>query len=119
MSLAALLLLPLAGSLITALLPTRARTALAGWAGVVSIAAAVWVILLFPEVKDGGVIRQEIAWLPSAGLNFVLRVDGFAIDAAGNNGFGGVGPSGGFGELCPLRVVCVPVSHACARARQA
>jgi multicomponent K+:H+ antiporter subunit A len=78
MSLVSLLLLPFIGSLITAILPTRARTGLASWAGLVSAASAAWVILLFPEVKSGGVIRQEIQWLPSAGLNLVLRVDGFA-----------------------------------------
>jgi multicomponent K+:H+ antiporter subunit A len=73
-----LLLLPFLGSLITTLLPTRARTVLAGWAGLVSTAAAVWVITLFPQVRDGGVIREEISWIPSAGLDVVLRVDGFA-----------------------------------------
>lgn len=78
MSLAALLLLPFIGSLITTILPTRARTALATWAALVSASAAVWVVTLFPAVKDGGVIRQEIQWLPSAGLNLILRVDGFA-----------------------------------------
>jgi multicomponent K+:H+ antiporter subunit A len=78
MPLAGLLLLPFIGSLITAILPTRARTALAAWAGLISTAAAVWVVLLFPQVKDGGVIRQELQWLPSAGLNLILRVDGFA-----------------------------------------
>jgi multicomponent K+:H+ antiporter subunit A len=29
-------------------------------------------------VRDGGVIRQEIAWLPSLGLDLVIRMDGFA-----------------------------------------
>lgn len=73
-----LLLLPFLGSLITTLLPTRARTVLAGWAGLVSTAAAVWIITLFPRVRDGGVIREQIDWIPSAGLDLVLRVDGFA-----------------------------------------
>jgi len=77
-SLVVLLLLPFAGSLITALLPTRARTVLAGWAGFVSTVAAVWVTMLFPRVRDGGVIREEFAWIPSAGLDLVLRVDGYA-----------------------------------------
>jgi multicomponent K+:H+ antiporter subunit A len=77
-SLLVLLLLPFAGSLITALLPTRARTVLAGWAGFVSVVAAVWVMTLFPRVRHGGVVREEIAWIPSAGLDLVLRVDGFA-----------------------------------------
>jgi len=78
MSLAALLLLPFVGSLVTGLLPTRARTVLAGWAGLVSTAAAVGVITLFPKVQGGGVVRERIAWLPSLGLDLVLRVDGFA-----------------------------------------
>ena len=68
MSLVALLLLPFLGSLITTLLPTRARTVLASWAALVSTAAAVWVVALLPKVRGGGVIREEIAWLPSAGL---------------------------------------------------
>ena len=78
MSLFVLLLLPFFGSLITALLPTRARTMLASWAGLVSAAAAIWIISLFPEVRDGGVIRQELPWVPSLGLDLVLRLDGFA-----------------------------------------
>ena len=78
MSLVALLLLPFIGSLFTALLPTTARTVLASWAGAVSTGAAVGVISMFPRVSDGGVIREDITWLPSLGLNFVLRMDGFA-----------------------------------------
>lgn len=78
MSLAALLLLPFVGSLITAILPTRARTALASWAGLVSACAAAWVIMLFPDVMHAGIVREELQWLPSAGLNLVLRMDGFS-----------------------------------------
>ena len=78
MSLVGLLMLPFLGSLITTLLPTRARTVLATWAGLVSTVAAIWVVALFPKVRDGGVIREQIAWLPSAGLDLILRVDGFA-----------------------------------------
>jgi multicomponent K+:H+ antiporter subunit A len=78
MSLVTLLLVPFLGSLITALLPTRARTVLASWAGLVSTVAAVGVIRLFPQVRDGGVVRETIPWVPSAGLELVLRADGFA-----------------------------------------
>src|SRR5688572_21419256 len=78
MSLVGLLLLPFAGSLVTALLPTRARTTLASWAGLVSAVAAGWAVTLFSKVRDGGIVREEIPWLPSMGLNLVLRVDGFA-----------------------------------------
>jgi multicomponent K+:H+ antiporter subunit A len=78
MSLFALLLLPFVGSVLTALLPTRARTTLAGCAGLVSMVAAVWILGLFPQVRDGGVIRETISWIPSLGLDLTLRVDGFA-----------------------------------------
>jgi multicomponent K+:H+ antiporter subunit A len=78
MSVAALLLLPFLGSALVALLPTRARTALAGSAGLVSVIAAVWVFSLFPRVRDGGVIRETISWVPSLGLDLIVRIDGFA-----------------------------------------
>ena len=78
MSVVMLVLLPFMGSIVTALLPTRARTVLAGWAGLVSTVAAVWVISLFPRVRDGGVIRETISWVPSLGLDLMFRIDGFA-----------------------------------------
>jgi len=78
MPLVALLLLPFLGSALTALLPTRARTLVAGFAGFVSAVAAVWVISLFPRVSEGGVIRETISWVPSIGLDLILRIDGFA-----------------------------------------
>ncbi|HEX6243592.1 MAG TPA: proton-conducting transporter membrane subunit, partial [Polyangiales bacterium] len=39
--------------------------------------AASCIATLFPRVAQGGVIRQEVAWVPSLGLSLVLRVDGF------------------------------------------
>jgi multicomponent K+:H+ antiporter subunit A len=78
MSLAGLLLLPFGASLVTALLPARARTLLAGGAGLVSTLTAAWIISLFPRVRDGGVIRETISWIPSLGLDLTLRIDGFA-----------------------------------------
>ncbi len=78
MPLVALLLLPFLGSLVAAMLPTRARTALASCAGLISVVAAAWVIGLFPQVRDGGVIRETISWVPSLGLDLTLRIDGFA-----------------------------------------
>ena len=78
MSLVVLLLLPFLGSVVTLLLPTRARTVLAGWAGLVSLVAAAAVLQLFPAIRDGQVIREEIPWLPSLGLDLVIRMDGFA-----------------------------------------
>ncbi|KYF61852.1 cation:proton antiporter [Sorangium cellulosum] len=78
MPVVALLLLPFLGSVLTALLPTRARSELAACAGLVSAGAAVGVISLFPRVREGGVIRETISWVPSLGLDLVLRIDGFA-----------------------------------------
>ncbi len=74
----ALVLLPFIGSIATALLPTRARTVLAACAGLVSLVAAGLVISLYPEVRDGGVIRETIEWVPSLGLELTFRIDGFA-----------------------------------------
>jgi multicomponent K+:H+ antiporter subunit A len=78
MPLVALLLLPFLGSVLCALLPTRARTILSGTAGLVSGVAAVWVILLFPRVREGGAIRETLSWVPSLGLDLIFRIDGFA-----------------------------------------
>ena len=51
MTLLVLLILPFAGSLVTALVPTRARTALASWAGLVSAGAAAWILSLFKVIR--------------------------------------------------------------------
>lgn len=47
-------------------------------AGIVALVGTVQVAMLYPQIADGGVIREEILWLPSMGLNVVLRMDGFA-----------------------------------------
>ena len=73
-----LVLLPFAGSIVAATLPANARTAEAWLAGLITVAGFAIAIRLYPSVADGGVVRQEFAWLPELGLNFTLRVDGFA-----------------------------------------
>ncbi len=78
MSLIVLLLLPFIGSCLAAFLPHNARNAESLLAGLVAITGALQVALWYPQIVDGGVIRQEFTWLPSLGLNFVLRMDGFA-----------------------------------------
>ncbi len=78
MSPALLLAIPFVGSAIAALLPTHARNAASIFAGLVTLIALCAFALMFPQVRDGGVIRQHIAWMPGAGLDFVVRVDGFA-----------------------------------------
>lgn len=78
MSLVALVVLPFFGSILTALLPTRARTVLAGCSGLVSATAAAYVLSLFSQLRDGGVIRETISWVPSLGLGLSLRIDGLS-----------------------------------------
>ena len=78
MSLIVLLLLPFIGSCIAAFLPHNARNAESFLAGLVALTGALQVALWYPQIVDGGVIREEYFWLPSLGLNFVLRMDGFA-----------------------------------------
>jgi multicomponent K+:H+ antiporter subunit A len=78
MPLHTLILLPFIGSVIAALLPTKARNAESTLAGVIALLCTVQAALLFPQVKNGGVIREEILWLPSIGINFMVRMDGFS-----------------------------------------
>ncbi len=74
----AALALPFLGSGLAALLRTNARDAAAWLAGAVALAALVLMALTWPGIADGGVIRLRIAWVPQLGLDFTLRIDGFA-----------------------------------------
>ncbi|MBC7734406.1 MAG: monovalent cation/H+ antiporter subunit A [Bacteriovorax sp.] len=78
MPLLTLVALPFVGSLIAALLPANARNAESTLAGAIALFCAVQAAFYYPEMAAGTVLRQEIVWLPSLGLNFVLRMDGFA-----------------------------------------
>ncbi len=73
-----LVALPFVGSLIAAVLPANARNAESTLAGVVALSCAVLAAMYFPQIAAGEVIRQQFEWLPSIGLNFTLRMDGFA-----------------------------------------
>ena len=78
MSLLLLLLLPFVGSAVASLLPTSARNLESAWAVAVALATAVPLALLFPEIRDGGVVAERLPWLPSLGIDIVVRIDGFA-----------------------------------------
>ncbi|MDF2642557.1 MAG: monovalent cation/H+ antiporter subunit [Pseudomonas sp.] len=78
MSLIVLLLLPFIGSCLAAFLPHNARNAESILAGLIAVTGALQCALWFPQIADGGVMREEYIWLPSLGINFVLRMDGFA-----------------------------------------
>ncbi|HRH88575.1 MAG TPA: proton-conducting transporter membrane subunit, partial [Rubrivivax sp.] len=78
MSLFLLLVLPFGGCVVAALLPTNARNLESSWAALVALAVAVPLGLLYPEVRDGGVLAERIAWIPALGVDLVVRLDGFA-----------------------------------------
>ncbi len=78
MSLLLMLLLPFVGSAVAALLPTGARNLASMWAGLVALGVAVPLALLYPDVRDAGLVSERLPWLPSLGLDLVVRLDGFA-----------------------------------------
>ncbi|MFN7155346.1 MAG: monovalent cation/H+ antiporter subunit A [Acidovorax sp.] len=78
MPLITLILLPFIGSLLAAVLPANARNTESTLAGLIALFCTVQTALYFPEIADGGVLRQEITWLPALGLNLIIRMDGFA-----------------------------------------
>jgi len=77
-SLIVMIVLPFAGSLLAACFPSNARNAEAWLAGGVALAVLAMASFCYPEVVRGGSIRTEIEWLPTLGVNFTLRMDGFA-----------------------------------------
>ncbi len=78
MPLALILILPFAGSLAVALLPANARNLEAWLAGAIALACSVLVILQFPHIAQGGIVRSAIPWAPTLGIDFSLRLDGYA-----------------------------------------
>jgi multicomponent K+:H+ antiporter subunit A len=59
MSLILLILLPFAGSLLAGVLPANARNMESTLAGLIALFCTVQVALYFPQIADGGVLRQE------------------------------------------------------------
>ncbi|WP_026637923.1 monovalent cation/H+ antiporter subunit A [Bordetella petrii] len=78
MSLILILALPFIGSLCAALLPSNARNAEAWLAGLIALACTLLVAFQYPHVADGGIVRADLEWAPALGLQFTLRMDGFA-----------------------------------------
>jgi multicomponent K+:H+ antiporter subunit A len=76
--LALVVLLPFVGSLCAAFMPANARNAEAWLAGGVAAACTALTAVQYADVVDGGVVRTTLAWLPQYGLDFYLRMDGFA-----------------------------------------
>jgi len=78
MVLGLIVLLPFLGSLFAAFLPPHARNAASWLAGLIALACVTLCASLFPAIYEGEVVRLAIPWLPRYGLDFSLRMDGFA-----------------------------------------
>jgi multicomponent K+:H+ antiporter subunit A len=74
----ALLGLPFAGSVAAGLFPANARNREAWLAGAVALAVQALAWSVYPEMAHAQVLRLDLAWLPTLGLNFTIRLDGFA-----------------------------------------
>ncbi|HEX7072635.1 MAG TPA: monovalent cation/H+ antiporter subunit A [Hyphomicrobiaceae bacterium] len=77
-SLLLIVALPFLAGLATVLLPSDARTPATWLAGGTMAACLVLTLSLYPTVGDGSALRQSFEWIPSLGLDFALRMDGFA-----------------------------------------
>lgn len=73
-----MILLPFAGSLVAAVLPTRSRNAESILAGGIAVAVAAGLAFHFPAIASGTVLEDTITWLPSLGVDLTVRIDGFA-----------------------------------------
>ncbi|WP_442580060.1 monovalent cation/H+ antiporter subunit A [Mesorhizobium sp. ASY16-5R] len=70
--------LPFLAGIAAVLLPTDSRTPVTWLAGLTTLACTALILSLYPAVASGGSIRYDITWMPSLGLDFTLRMDGFA-----------------------------------------
>ena len=48
------------------------------WRELVAVVALALVIATYPRVTNGGIVQYNAAWVPELGLEFNLRMDGFA-----------------------------------------
>src|SRR5690606_22193324 len=81
--------LPLVADLAAILHPSDSRTASTRPARFTPPLCLISTLSLYPAVTDGQVLRYHAEWLPTLGVDFVLRMDGFAwIFAALVSGIG-------------------------------
>ena len=78
MSLVWIVILPFAGSLCAAFVPSHARNAAAWLAGAVAVACIALTVQFYPQIAEGEVVRDTLQWAPAVGLDFTFRMDGFA-----------------------------------------
>ncbi|WP_435168673.1 monovalent cation/H+ antiporter subunit A [Falsirhodobacter sp. 1013] len=72
-----LLVLPFISGLIVVTM--QARRAVVGVSASVMASAAALVMLFWPVVRDGGIVRHVTLWLPQQGINLTLRLDGLSF----------------------------------------
>ncbi len=64
--------------MVAALLPTNARNLESSWSAAIALVVTVQLAWLYPQISAGEVIIERLAWIPSLGIELVVRVDGFA-----------------------------------------
>lgn len=70
--------LPFLAGVAAVLLPSDSRTTVTWLAGTTTAACLALTFSFYPAVSSGDAIRHQIDWVPSLGLDFTLRMDGFA-----------------------------------------
>ena len=79
MRLTLIVLLPFAGAILAALLPSHARNAASWLSGLVTVLCTTLVVTLYSSVNGAaGVVRERLGWAPQLGLELYLRMDGYA-----------------------------------------
>lgn len=73
-----LVALPFAGSIAALLFRVKARNAEAWLAAAIALAGPLIASQFYLDVARGDVVRLDLEWLPAFGLNFIVRMDGYA-----------------------------------------
>jgi len=77
MPLALIILLPLTGACLPALMQGRSSRLLASVSAIPALLSLLMLLSWLPHVASGGdTIVQQLTWLPSLGLNVAFRLDG-------------------------------------------
>lgn len=73
-----IVIFPFLGSMLAGFLPSTARNAAAALAGTTAVIGLALTAFLYSSVSNGDVVRSEVQWLPSLGLNLLVRLDGLS-----------------------------------------
>ena len=73
-----LIVLPFVGSVLAATFRPNARNSEAWLAGGVALICLILTAVAYPSIVERGAIRSDVEWIPTLGLSFALRLDGFA-----------------------------------------